>query len=681
MSEKKYNILLVDDRPENLLTLEGILDSPEFNLIKASSGNEALGLLLEYDFALVLMDVQMPGMDGFETAEIMRGNERTNHIPIIFITAISKQRKYIFKGYEYGAVDYLYKPLDMEILKSKIAAFIEFFKYKEALEETTRKLQNTVEQLHDAKEEAESANQAKSTFLASMSHEIRTPLNGIIGIAELGLLDKDISPMQAERYLDIKTSGQNLLEIINDILDISKIEADKLELEEIEFSLRDIIDKVFKIMLVHVYGKDIELIVDMEPGIPDIIIGDQLRLRQVLTNLLSNAVKFTEKGFIKLKVDMLDLIEEQIRIQFSVEDTGKGIPKEKQKTLFEKYIQVDTSIARQYGGTGLGLNIAQKLVGLMGGNIVLKSEFGKGSRFSFLLNLIIGEQTCNPQEIALAEAYKNKKALIVDDCSESRATFVKLMQFWNFDIRMAATLDESAKLLRKEAFDVIFVDFRLEKKKSDKILSTLKATGANGQIVFLTTAKSSLEIDRIKKLNQYYFLVKPVLQPDLRHFLEGKTSEAFVKVEIEKAFNNQSVKSKLKIPKQTSFSFGDTKDILVAEDQMINRKVVAQFLQRKGWGVHLVENGLQAVELIKKNPHRFFMILMDIQMPVMDGLTATEKIREFEKSGKSHIPIIAMTAFAMKGDKEKCIASGMDEYLSKPINPDELYKIVEKYQQ
>lgn len=679
MADKKYNILIVDDRPENLLTLEGILDSPEFNLVKASSGNEALGLLLEYNVALALIDVQMPGMDGFETAEIMRSSERTKHIPIIFITAISKQRKHIFQGYESGAVDYLYKPLDMEILKSKISAFIEFFKYREALEETTQKLQKTVDQLNQAKEEAEQANQAKSAFLASMSHEIRSPLNGIIGIAELGLLDEDIDSLQAERYLDIKTSGQNLLEIINDILDISKIEAGKLELEEIEFSLRDVVEKVFKIAMVHVNEKNVELVVDLDPDIPDIIIGDPLRLRQVLTNLLSNAAKFTEKGHIKLKVEGVDLVEEQLRLMFSVEDTGQGIPKERQKLLFEQYVQADSSIARQHGGTGLGLNIARKLVKLMGGDISLESQEGKGSKFSFSLNLITGEQSVDLQKITIAPKYKNKKFLLADDYKDSRASFLKLMQYWGLDIQLAENLDEAYKLSKKENFDIIFIDFSIDKKEPDDIISKIKDNGSNSDVVFLTSSKSSIEIDRIKKSGKFNFLVKPVLQMDLKNLLEGKTSETIVKEEIEKVYHSKKL---LEDPntKQISMTFDSTKEILVAEDQIINRKVVTQFLQKKGWQVHAVENGLQALELIKKEPARFFMTLMDVQMPVMDGFTATVKIREFEEGGPRHIPIIAMTALAMKGDKEKCIAAGMDDYLTKPINPEELYEIAEKYQ-
>jgi signal transduction histidine kinase len=671
--ERKYNILIVDDRPENLLTLESILESPELNIIKAHSGNEALGLLLEYEVALVLMDVQMPGMDGFETAEIMRSSERTKHIPIIFVTAISKQRKHIFRGYETGAVDYLYKPLDMEILKSKISAFIELFKYKTSLEETTAKLQKTVEELHDAKIAAEEATRAKSSFLASMSHEIRTPLNGIIGIAELGLMDKDLSPLQTERFLDIKTSGQNLLEIINDILDISKIEAGKLELEETEFSIREMLDKVFKIISVFAQNKDLNLVVDMDPNIPDILIGDQLRIRQVLTNLLNNAVKFTEKGRVELSIGMIDLIEEQIRLRFCVEDTGAGIPKEKQELLFEKYTQADVSTTRKYGGTGLGLNIARKLVELMGGKIELESEVGVGSKFYFTINLITGDQNCEPEKLSPKPPLKHNRVLIMTPYPEIADTLRKILLFWNIEMVQAESMTNAREALKQNSFDAFFVDFNAGEPDVEKQVSVIQKENPDMRIVFLYKEIASQEIDRLKQMGKYGFINKPVLQRDVRDFLEGITPHD------RSASGKGKQEEKSPEGKQITLPFGDGIEILVAEDQLINRKVIRQFLERKGWNVEVAENGKQAVEMIAQHPKRFSLILMDVQMPVMDGYEATQKIREAETQTKRHIPIVAMTAHAMKGDKEKCIAAGMDSYLSKPVNPAELYRIVEKY--
>jgi signal transduction histidine kinase len=397
----KFKVLIVDDRPENLLTLEGILENDNLIIMKAHSGNEALSIMLENNIALVLMDVQMPGMDGFEVAEIMRSSERTKHIPIIFVTAISKQRQHIFKGYESGAVDYLYKPLDLEILQSKIKAFIDFFQHKNALEETTRKLEKTVAELNLSKQIAEEATSAKSAFLATMSHEIRTPLNGIIGMADLGLMDDDISSPQRERLLDIKNSGESLLDIINEILDISKIEADKLELEEIEFSLREVLEKVVNLLSVKVFQEKLEFICEIDPTIPDIIIGDPLRIRQILINLLSNAIKFTEEGTVGIYIQMTDLVEEQVSIEFSVKDSGIGIPENKINSLFQSYSQAATSTTRTHGGTGLGLSISQRLVNLMGGQIKVESSFGKGSRFSFRLNMILGDQKDKPWEIEL----------------------------------------------------------------------------------------------------------------------------------------------------------------------------------------------------------------------------------------------------------------------------------------
>ncbi len=678
MSEqKKYNILIVDDRSENLLTLEGILDSPELNIIKAHSGNEALGLLLEHNVALVLMDVQMPGMDGFETAQIMRSSDRTKHIPIIFVTAISKQRQHIFKGYESGAVDYLYKPLDLEILKSKIKAYVEFFKHKEELEKTTEKLQHTIEELHTAKKIAEDATLAKSSFLASMSHEIRTPLNGIIGMADLGLMDNNLTPMQRERLEDIKNSGYTLLEIINDILDISKIEAEKLDLEEVEFNIRDVIEKVFKIISVHVREKELELIVDMSPDIPEIIIGDPLRLRQILTNLLSNAVKFTDRGTVKLKIEMKDFVEEQIRLYFAVEDTGIGISGDRVKLLFEKYTQADSSIARKRGGTGLGLNISQMLVILMGGKIEVRSIWGEGSQFFFSLNLIIGDHQCNPKKIKLSKPNNKYNILVADDHPDANRVLVRLLEFWDMKVDSANNATDVINKLKDKDFDLVFLDFTLDNLDAEQMIESIKKVRKEAlqKLVFITKVKSSVAIDKIRKQEQYGFITKPVLQSNLRHLFESESIIGFH----EEGLSVLEIQGKTIMKRVKNKSVNHKRIILVAEDQLINRKIVMQLLQKRNFKVEAVENGKQALEAVKKNPNTYSMILMDVQMPEMDGFEATEKIRAFEAEKEIHIPIIAMTAHAMKGDKEKCLAAGMDYYISKPVIPNNLYRIIEEH--
>ena len=284
-SSMKFNILIVDDRKENLISLEAIIDSPELNIISALSGNEALAVMLEYDISLVLLDVNMPGMDGFETAELMRGSERTKSIPIIFITATFRQPKQIFRGYETGAVDYLYKPLDRKILQNKIRAYIDFFKQKYALQLAGMELKNTIAELDKARRTAEVATLAKSSFLATMSHEIRTPLAGIIGMTDLMLMDEDLTPHHQEQLSDIKQSGESLLEIINEILDISKIEADKIEIELIAFSLRELLESVVHLLSVKTYQKNLAFFCEHPADMPDIFIGDPTRIRQVLINL------------------------------------------------------------------------------------------------------------------------------------------------------------------------------------------------------------------------------------------------------------------------------------------------------------------------------------------------------------------------------------------------------------
>lgn len=672
MSEKpKFKILIVDDRPENLLTLEGILENENLDILKAQSGNEALAILLEHNIALVLMDVQMPGMDGFEVAEIMRSNERTKYIPIIFVTAISKQRQHIFRGYETGAVDYLYKPLDLEILQSKIRAFIELFQHKNALEETTRKLEKTIEALNGAKRTAEEATNAKSAFLATMSHEIRTPLNGIIGMADLGLMDESLTPSQRERLLDIRHSGESLLEIINEILDISKIEADKLEMEEIEFSIREVVEKIVSLLSVKMQQEKLEFICDISPKLPDILIGDPLRIRQVLINLISNAIKFTEVGMVHLNIDLIEQVEEQVSINFSVEDTGIGIPKEKIGKLFQSFTQVDTSTTRTHGGTGLGLTISQRLVNMMGGNIQVESEYGKGSKFSFRLNMVIGEQKNKPWEIVLNKPNHEFRILLLEDNAHSVASISKILDAWGIQHKGTPNVEESLDLIEQYGFDMVMIDYYLSDHHGDEVaelMTRLMPEGKKPHIVLLAPSLASIDVLKVKKQIPFEFLTKPVLQQSLRNYLlkhfgtnESITAENTIQPEAEASSKTST----------------NTLNILVAEDQIINRKIVVQLLEKKGYNVKAVENGREAFEHAVSN--RYALILMDVQMPEMDGFDATQHIRTAEKDKNYYTPIVAMTAHAMKGDREKCLAAGMDHYITKPINPAELYEAIEKF--
>lgn len=664
----KFNVLIVDDRPENLLTLEGILENENLNIIKASSGNEALAIMLEHNISLVLMDVQMPGMDGFEVAEIMRSNDRTKFIPIIFITAISKQRQHIFKGYESGAVDYLYKPLDLEILQSKIKAFIDFFQHKIALEETTRKLSKSIAELNEAKQIAEDATTAKSAFLATMSHEIRTPLNGIIGMADLGLMDDEIGPQQRERLMDIKTSGESLLEIINEILDISKIEADKLELEEIEFSIRELIEKIVNLLSVKIFQEKLEFVCDIDPDIPDILIGDPLRIRQILINLLSNASKFTEEGTVSVKVKMLEHIEEQISLEFAIEDTGIGIPEEKQQQLFDSYTQADTSTTRKHGGTGLGLNISQKLVNMMGGKISVSSTPGLGSKFYFRLNMITGNQKEKPWELHLKQPNDSYKVLVIDDHEQSAKVITRLLDHWGLQNVYTSDCNKCSDLLNQHNFDLILIDFYLKNKNGVEVAEELKKQNSlkpDTAIILLSPSKANIEILKLKKAQKYEFLTKPVLQNDLRHLLITLFGS---KEQIRE--EESKLPAEIKPPEKPL-------EILVAEDQIINRKIVVQLLEKKGWKVKAVENGKIALDEACNS--KYDLILMDVQMPEMDGFEATREIRVFEIDKDYHTPIVAMTAHAMKGDREKCLAAGMDYYITKPVNPSELYDTIEKF--
>lgn len=668
----KFNILIVDDREENLLTLESILESDELNIIKALSGNEALGLMLEYNFAMVLLDVQMPEMDGFECAELMRSNDRTKNIPIIFITAISKQRQHIFKGYASGAVDYLYKPLDLEILTAKIKAYIEFFKQKHKLEITTRELEKTIQELDSSKKIAEEATLAKSSFLANMSHEIRTPLNGIIGMAELALMDGSLSEIQSERLADIKQSGISLLDIINEILDISKIEADKLVLEEIEFSIRDVLQKVIRLLSVKISQDNLELNCSISPEIPDILVGDPIRIRQILINLVGNAIKFTDKGFVSIELNLIKKSKDSVNIDFIIRDTGIGIAKDKVQYLFESFSQADTSTTRKHGGSGLGLSISKNLVNMMDGEIEIESELDKGSMFLFNLNLKIGTQNLEDWNkiISKPEQYR---ILVIDDNENSRKDIEAQIKFMGIKVesiessKKAIAVIENANSV-KDKFDLVLVDHYLPEKTGIELINEISTKFKNDYIpklVLMLPIQYSFDSIHVNRSEIKYQISKPVLQKELRSLIANV---------LEKQENEPVQIKESKLDKSEVLKKEAAKSILVAEDQIINQKIIKQFLERGGYKVKIVNNGKIAFETYQNCS--FDAILMDIQMPEMDGYEATREIRKFENNTDKHIPIVAMTAHAMKGDKEKCLAAGMDHYITKPINPVGLYKLL-----